>query len=129
MLFKCVVEDSGSKSVFLSYLNYKICFNFFKIDGNPRLTAIPKMCQQCLSCGLWTGPRARKVLFDGGPAQGGAAPPASSTVTTLFTSHKQASQTPKSEAALCHCYGREVQTNSHIQNDMINQLAAREDRK
>lgn len=83
----------------------------------------------CLSCGLWTGPSARKVPFDGGPAQGGAAPPASSTVTTLFTWHKQAGQTPRSEAALCHCNGREAQTNSHIQNDMINQLAAREDGK
>lgn len=80
----------------------------------------------CLPVSAMASGLDEKVLFDGGPDQGGAAPPASSTVTTLFTSHKQAGQTPRFEAALCHCYGREAQTNSHIQNDMINQLGARE---
>lgn len=66
-----------------------------------------------------------KVLFDEGPAQCSRAPPASSTVTTLFTPHKQAGRPPRFEAALCYCRGREAHTNSHIQNDMISQLEAR----
>lgn len=54
-----------------------------------------------------------------------SAPPASSTVTTLFTPHKQAGRTPRLEAAPCHCHRWEADTNSHVQNDTVSQLEQR----
>lgn len=52
-------------------------------------------------CGLWVGIDSKKShLMEDRPD---SAPPASSTVTTLFTPHKQAGRPPRFEAALCYC--------------------------
>ncbi|XP_077399866.1 runt-related transcription factor 3 isoform X1 [Vanacampus margaritifer] len=47
---------------------------------------------------LSTTPRLEKILFDSGPAQHNQAPAASSTLTTVFTPHKQADWPPSSVA-------------------------------
>lgn len=79
----------------------------------------------CSGCGLWTGLSLRKSCLMEDQPSCGRAPPVSSTVTTLFTPHKQAGRPPRFEAALCYRRNREAHTNSHIQNDMISQLEAR----
>lgn len=79
----------------------------------------------CSGCGLWTGLNLRKSCLMEDQPSCGRAPPASSTVTTLFTPHKQAGRPPRFEAALCYRRNWEAHTNSHIQNDMISQLEAR----
>lgn len=123
-------HQSLAESIFLT-LNFSIkvkgadLFHFWHVSQ--MFVPLAHICCSCalaVSFGTWTlrplsWTQLEKVL------RRPCAPPSSSTVTTLFTPHKQAGWPPRFEKALRFCRCWEAHTNSHIQSDMISQLDAR----